>query len=49
LRLNDYQNGSYNLPYNGIIAYVENKSIEEWFSVINNKIINEYPNDSILI
>ncbi|MDR1882832.1 MAG: hypothetical protein LBR26_08645 [Prevotella sp.] len=41
--------GNYNLCYNGIIAYVENKSIEEWLSVINGKITNEYPNDSLLI
>lgn len=41
--------GDYNLRYNGIIAYVENKSIEDWISVINGKITNEYPNDSLLI
>lgn len=40
--------GNYNLPNNGMIAYVETKSIEEWFSIINEKIVNEYPNDSLL-
>lgn len=41
--------GNYNLCHNGIIAYVENKSIEEWLSIVNGKITNEYPNDSLLI
>lgn len=41
--------GNYNLRHNGIIAYVENKSIDEWFSIINGRIANEYPTDSLLI
>ncbi len=38
--------GNSSLKHNGIIAYIENKSIEEWFSIINNKIKTEYPKDS---
>lgn len=41
--------GDYNLQHNGIIAYVENKSIEDWFLIINSKIAKEYPNDSLLV
>ena len=40
--------GDYNLRHNGIIAYVESKSIEEWILAINSKIIKEYPSDSLL-
>ncbi|MDD4116064.1 MAG: hypothetical protein PHG27_10815 [Massilibacteroides sp.] len=41
--------GDYSLRHNGIIAYVENKSIEEWILNINDKITSEYPNDSLLV
>jgi hypothetical protein len=41
--------GNYRLRHNGIIAYVENKSIKEWISIVNNKITNEYPDDSLLV
>lgn len=41
--------GCYNLHHNGIIAYVENKSVVEWLSIVNSKIANEYPSDSALI
>ncbi|MCK9163222.1 MAG: hypothetical protein M0O93_02590 [Bacteroidales bacterium] len=41
--------GSYDLKHNGIIAYVENKSIDDWISLINNKLSKEYPNDSLLV
>jgi hypothetical protein len=41
--------GDYSLRHNGMIAYVENKSIEEWISIVNNRITNEYPNDSLLV
>ena len=40
--------GDYRLRHNGIIAYVENKSIEEWRLIVNGKITKEYPNDSLL-
>lgn len=40
--------GDYKLRHNGIIAYVESKSIEEWMLIINRKITKEYPNDSLL-
>ena len=40
--------GNCNLRYNGMIAYVENKSVENWLSLINDKISKHYPNDSIL-
>ncbi len=40
--------GSYKLKYNGIIAYIENKSIETWLFHINKRISEEYPNDSLL-
>lgn len=42
------RHGSYGLKYNGIIAYIENKSIEIWLSHINKRISEEYPNDSLL-
>lgn len=41
--------GDYNLRHNGMIAYVENKSIGEWLLKINNRISVEYPSDSFLI
>lgn len=41
--------GNYNLRHNGMIAYIENKSIEEWVLIINSKITNVYPDDSLLI
>lgn len=40
--------GDYKLRHNGIIAYIESKSIEEWILNINDKITKEYPNDSLL-
>ncbi|WP_352423914.1 hypothetical protein [Proteiniphilum sp.] len=40
--------GNVELKYNGIIAYIENKSIETWLSHINKRISEEYPNDSLL-
>jgi hypothetical protein len=40
--------GSCELKYNGIIAYIENKSIETWLSRINKKIAEEYSSDSQL-
>jgi hypothetical protein len=40
--------GDYNLRHNGIIAYVESKSVEEWILVVNGKITEEYPNDTLL-
>ena len=43
------KHGDYRLRHNGIIAYVENKSIEEWISIVNNRITNEYPDDSLLV
>ncbi len=41
--------GDYSLRHNGMIAYVENKSIEKWILIVNSRITNEYPNDSLLI
>jgi hypothetical protein len=35
--------------HNGMIAYVENKSIEEWAEIINRKIDREYSGDSLLV
>ena len=40
--------GDYNLHHNGIIAYVENRTINEWLLIINRKITNEYPDDSVM-
>ena len=40
--------GEYKLRHNGMIAYVENRSIEEWMLIVNGKIAKEYPNDSLL-
>lgn len=33
------------LKYNGIIAYVENKTIAEWETIINDSIASHYPED----
>ena len=41
--------GDEHLNNTGMFAYIENKSIEEWLKIINDKILNEYPNDSPLI
>lgn len=41
--------GTYKLRHNGIIAYIENKSPKEWYSLINKKITSEYPHDSLLL
>lgn len=41
--------GDYNLRHSGIIAFVENKSIEEWLLLVNSKITQEYPDDSLLV
>lgn len=41
--------GDYNLRHNGIIAYVENKTIGEWLLIINRKIKKEYPDDSVMV
>lgn len=41
--------GDYNLRHNGIIAYVENKTIDEWLRIINRKINEVYPGDSVLV
>ena len=41
--------GDKHLNNNGMFAYIENKSIEEWLKIINDKISNEYPYDSLLI
>jgi len=34
---------------NGLIGYIENKSINEWETFINQKILSEYPDDTKLI
>lgn len=41
--------GDNNLHHNGIIAYVENKTIGEWLLIINRKITKEYPDDSVMV
>ena len=41
--------GDYNLRHNGIIAYVENKTINEWLRIINRKINEVYPGDSVMV
>jgi hypothetical protein len=40
--------GSPYLQHNGMIAYVENKTIKDWLLIVNKKIENEYPQDSLL-
>ena len=40
--------GDSNLRYNGMIAYVENKSVEDWLNIINCNITRHYPNDVVL-
>ncbi len=40
--------GSPYLKHNGMIAYVENKTINDWLLIVNKKIENEYPQDSLL-
>lgn len=39
---------SQRLKHNGIIAYIENKTIAEWEKIINKSIAFHYPNDTIL-
>lgn len=40
--------GNCELKYNGLIAYIENKSIETWHSLINQRVAKEYSSDSPL-
>jgi len=40
--------GEPTLRHNGVIAFVENKSIEQWLIDINNKLKKTYPHDSLL-
>lgn len=35
----------YRLKCNGLIAYIENKTIDEWEAIINNSIASHYPED----
>lgn len=42
------QHGTKDIRYNGIIAYIENKTVGEWKNIINQKIENIYPEDSVL-
>ena len=41
--------GNKNLRNNGMLAYIENKSVKEWLQIVNNKITKEFPQDSPLI
>lgn len=47
-RYKSLSHGSSNLRHNGMIAYVESKSVDNWLLAVNEKIENEYPEDSIL-
>lgn len=40
--------GSSDLRHNGMIAYIESKSVDDWLLVVNEKIENEYLTDSRL-
>jgi len=40
--------GDCNIRYNGMIAYVENKSVQDWLNIVNAKIARLYPNDHTL-
>lgn len=40
--------GDRNLRNNGMFAYVEKKSVEEWFMIVNNKISETFPQDTLL-
>ena len=46
-KLDDH--GTKDIRHNGMIAYVENKSITEWEEIINQSILLYYPEDSSLI
>lgn len=37
------------LECNGLIAYIENKTIDEWETIINNSIVSHYPGDLRLL
>lgn len=39
------RHGDINIPYNGMIGYIENKSVDEWVTIVNKKISQEYPQD----
>jgi len=41
--------GDPNLKYNGMIAYIENKSIEDWILLLNSKLSQIYPEDTPLL
>jgi hypothetical protein len=41
--------GNADLSHNGMIAYIENKTTEEWLQIVNDRISEEYPDDSCLI
>ena len=47
-----YKSGAHGDPGNmfdyGLIGYIENKSVNAWLDIINERISIEYPNDSIL-
>lgn len=46
-KLDDH--GIRGIRHNGMIAYVENKSISEWENIINQSLLTNYPEDSSLI
>lgn len=39
---------SQRIKHNGLIAYIENKTVAEWENIINNSIASYYPADTIL-
>jgi len=41
--------GVKDVRHNGMIAYVENRSISEWEKIINKSLLTNYPEDSSLI
>lgn len=42
------KHGVINIQYNGMIGYVENKTVDEWLKIVNEKISQEYPQDTPL-
>ncbi len=41
--------GDSTLKYNGMIAFIENQSIDDWLSLINNKLLQKFPDDTQLL
>ena len=44
-RYKNLSHGDSNIRYNGMIAFIENQTVDDWLLLINNKLRKRYPND----